>query len=392
MNQGKYLKVRTSYSNFNFHIISLVIIIIAILSKIVRYAVLPDRFFIDQYRILDLMHNPMPFTLQNSNSNLISAFFSNTINIFGLTSLLQWSVVFALMFNVIFIIILSKFKITRIFDYFWVFASVVLLNTFVFVLGKDVYQFTLFLFIYSIIKSNLSYNKKILLCLCILLCWGLIFRVYFILITAYMLAACLVVAYLKKTKVKNAAIYLFFLAFVVFISLLFIMLYAPDEYNVIVGMRNRLNYRREDTLDAATMINDLVSNNSNNIFLYMINYIINLIRMMIPIELLTISGRIYFRGFYLIFFIYQIMITTAFIKTVKRVFQNKSSEFQSIALVIYTGFLLGSGLFEPDFGSWVRHQATIWPILMFLFFDYKKAENASIEQSTCTSKYLHTRT
>ena len=34
-----------------------------------------------------------------------------------------------------------------------------------------------------------------------------------------------------------------------------------------------------------------------------------------------------------------------------------------LALSVFTAYILGSFLFEPDFGSWVRHEAATFPVL-----------------------------
>ena len=48
-------------------------------------------------------------------------------------------------------------------------------------------------------------------------------------------------------------------------------------------------------------------------------------------------------------------------------------------MYIYYAFLLGSATFEPDFGSWIRHEAVLFPILLILMDAIKEKEN-KIEQ------------
>ena len=45
---------------------------------------------------------------------------------------------------------------------------------------------------------------------------------------------------------------------------------------------------------------------------------------------------------------------------------KKISDIRRISLYIYFAFLLGSATFEPDFGSWIRHEAVLFPILLIL--------------------------
>ncbi len=41
-------------------------------------------------------------------------------------------------------------------------------------------------------------------------------------------------------------------------------------------------------------------------------------------------------------------------------------EKQFLATAIFLGYVLASVLFEPDFGSWVRHEAATFPVLHLL--------------------------
>ena len=45
---------------------------------------------------------------------------------------------------------------------------------------------------------------------------------------------------------------------------------------------------------------------------------------------------------------------------------NKISVDRKIAIFIYMAFLMGSAAFEPDFGSWIRHEAVLFPIFMIV--------------------------
>lgn len=41
-------------------------------------------------------------------------------------------------------------------------------------------------------------------------------------------------------------------------------------------------------------------------------------------------------------------------------------EVQFLAISVFLGYVLASVLFEPDFGSWVRHEAATFPVLHLL--------------------------
>ena len=97
--------------------------------------------------------------------------------------------------------------------------------------------------------------------------------------------------------------------------------------------------------------------------LFTLDYLIMLVRMMIPVELLTFGPK------YWPYVAYQVMITFYVIMALKNIKRNHKSK--NVALYVYLGFLCGSATFEPDFGSWVRHEAAIAPVLFILADMYR---------------------
>ena len=115
-----------------------------------------------------------------------------------------------------------------------------------------------------------------------------------------------------------------------------------------------------EVMQANSMIDDKIEH-GGNLILYMENYVINSIRMVFPIEL--IKGGIYYIPFVVFefFLIYYIR---------KAIFRLYVMDFKQIlALSVFLAYFLGSVLFEPDFGSFVRHEASTFPILYILIFN-----------------------
>ena len=92
--------------------------------------------------------------------------------------------------------------------------------------------------------------------------------------------------------------------------------------------------------------------------------------MLFPIELLLLGPK------YFIYVLYQLMITLVVLKNTKNI--NKYSPRRRIALYIYIAFLMGSATFEPDFGSWIRHEAVLFPIFMLISGFDEREENVKI--------------
>ena len=97
---------------------------------------------------------------------------------------------------------------------------------------------------------------------------------------------------------------------------------------------------------------------NDNFGIFMFDYIINAVRMMIPVELLVKSPG------YAPFFVYQIFILIYLFRTIRNLKQINNK--MVVVLSCFGAYFFGSVVFEPDFGSWVRHEATTFPIMQLM--------------------------
>ena len=164
------------------------------------------------------------------------------------------------------------------------------------------------------------------------------------------------------------------------VGLSVIKVFKADLYNQLINLRYSLNKDRLESADAVTIINDLLSN--KNALLYVINYIINYVRMLFPIELISKGGK------YVIFFIYQIMFSTYLITSIKTYIIDKNN-IKKCYLCMLIGYLSVANLFEPDFGSLIRHETALFYIFVSLFF-YNKINkgNKNEQNKICTNKNM----
>lgn len=144
---------------------------------------------------------------------------------------------------------------------------------------------------------------------------------------------------------------IFILIFIAVFALIYLSQYISyEDYEAVLHVRD--SHRNEG---AATAIIDVFETNGN-LTMYMINYVINAIRMMFPVELLT-------KGvFYIPFVLYQCFILFYIALIIKRL-NRQIDSVTILSIAILFGYLLGSFMFEPDFGSFVRHEAATFPIL-----------------------------
>ena len=74
------------------------------------------------------------------------------------------------------------------------------------------------------------------------------------------------------------------------------------------------------------------------------------------------------------------MITIIVIKALMGIKTN--NKIKMYAIYLFVGFLFASATFEPDFGSWVRHEAVALPVIILMadLFDNNKEERIEGEK------------
>jgi hypothetical protein len=335
---------------------------LAAISKIVQYTFLPPKYFSDSNHILDIIASGPSFLFAPEGYNN-TAVFSNAINVFGLTTLQQWSVFYAVIFNVVLFNITRKYAIRTFPAWLWFFGTCGVLNLYVFNLSKDIFQFMVFLIVYLALRGGKSLSSKIVISTGVLFFWGLIFRIYYCLIAAYIAMTYILLQYFPKIKRLLTMTGLIFSALLV--SFILIRFITPENYEVMSTVRRSAETRLGSS-DGETVMLDAVENDGSPL-IFCTNVFLLAVRLMLPVEPLFVGLRIR----YFLFMGYQFIIAAYYLKTAAAVLRQQAGATQTAAFCVFTGFLLGSGLFEPDFGSWVRHESAIILIMCAMFFKRK---------------------
>lgn len=359
----------------------LLIFPIAIIVKIAQQIILPDKYFYDSQKILMIMNG----SISADKSYLVTADLFNFINIFKFDSLIEWSILLAFIFNIIvFYILLTRHKKYTFTQYVFIYASIVLLNIYVFNLSKDIIQFIVFFIISNIIVNRKMSNfSKIITIALIMVIEALTYRIYYGIMAMILFSIYGIYLVFIKNKVvnkKNILKIIIISILLFFLELFIISLVSQNSYNSIVNARNSVNQYREDGTDANTMITEILGENTNFVK-FVGNYIINFFRMMFPIELL-------FKGIkYIPFILYQIYISYIFLKNAKKISTNNI-----VILATYLSFFMVSAIFEPDFGSFIRHETTAILIIIEManYKDEVKEEKNEKYEFKKTSEYYCT--
>ena len=126
-----------------------------------------------------------------------------------------------------------------------------------------------------------------------------------------------------------------------------------------VRFKDSLLFASDATSSSNTYIeNIIVPYLGDNIIGLWLEYIIVVIRLSMPLELISLGIK------YWPFILYQVLMTYYAVKGIVTIRENSSTK--NIALLLYFAFLFASASFEVDYGSWIRHCAVTFPILLVM--------------------------
>lgn len=351
-------KIKKTYVE-NRDIVVILLFPIAIVAKMIEHLLLPDNYFYDSTRMLITSLKGMVKGSWGGNYEFTANLFAK-LNIFNFTTLLQWSVLIGIIFDLLLIAAFIRIKGLDLLQSIFALMCVGLCNIYVFNLGKDIIQFVLFAMCFLIIIEEWIPNwLKVLGCAAVFYWESTFFRNYYIIMAAFTIGVYIIIWIVRKKKIK-----LNFKKFILILVALYLLMYIflniaqvamPEEYNDILECKAGTEF-----MTASTMIYDQIEYGTN-VNLFMLNYIINSIRMMFPIELVT-GG-----AFYLPFLAFQVLLIYYIYQNIKKI--HKISNNNVIALSVFVAFFMGSVLFEPDFGSFARHEAASFPIIILLALD-----------------------
>ncbi len=349
----------------------LLTVVLIIVSKIFQFNFLSEKYFYDSSAILAYT-NHIPKNLDGSYR--FAAWLFGKINIFHFATLSQWAIGFAVVFGVILCRFIKKEsgKIDILTSVYLI-ASIFLIGIYVLNISKDVIQLAIFFIVYLLASNRIVKNNyiKVAFCSVAFLIESQIFRRYYVLMAVF----CPLLFYmlggnrygekrevLKREESKGILRIIILIIIILFIFMILARSYLPEEYEQLTTIRAVVNFNREKSIDAKTLILDVYDINGN-LFIWFVNYIINAVRMLFPLELI-------FKGVkYWAFVVYQIMITYYILREMKR-FNELNSRIQ-ILFCIAVAFILVSFMFEPDFGSWIRHESAAFPILFPIVMNRK---------------------
>ena len=347
----------------------LLIVPTAVLAKIILHLFLPDKYFFDSWRMVDMLnHGEKASSGWSGYQTAVDI--HKSWNFLNLASFEQFSIFYGIVMTLIVLFIVSRVKEMDRMQVLYTLMAVGILNIYVFVINKEMIQIVYFLAIYLVISLPIKNNLiKILGCAGIFYLESLQFRSYYIIMAALSVGLYFIFTWLKTRFIKKIHIILTVIACFVMVFIFFSLsqIISPKDYSTALDTRDGTT----ETVDnngsggATTAIRNPIKVNGN-LGVFMLDYVINTVRMLIPIELIIKSPG------YFPFFIYQILILIYIYKSLKNI--NKLDKKIVVALSCFIGYVLGSAVFEPDFGSWARHEATTFPIMQLIVYNSDSKE------------------
>lgn len=344
-------------------------VLLCLLSYLVMVAakaltlILPSKYFYDNTRIVSMV-NQDGFIPSWEGSYQTTADIFRTLNVFGFNTMTEWSFFLGIIFTTAVCALIFTNNTLDIYQEFLWLCSIGLLNIYVFNIGKDIIQFTFFYLVFIIAISGKT-PRVLRIALIALLFYfeSIYFRSYFILVAVFFICLSMLNLYLASRQVaRSIGRYLICVLVIVYGFLIVSSIFLPEQYQQVADVRSGINDNREGAADAATLISNLIPGKS--LLVALLNYPINAVRMLCPIELALRSPA------YLPFVIFQLMCLMYLLIISKKIIQAEITDTRMVLVFsVYWAFLLTSFFFEPDFGSWVRHEMAAFPIFQYLFFN-----------------------
>ena len=274
----------------------------------------------------------------------------------------SFEVAITILFGFIMVLILTKSKPYIDLTEASFIALVVIVNSvYCFSLGKEAFQMVYFIALFLCLKSEYMLpKKKLLISITIILISVATFRTYYALIVVFMISILLctqfVLTYTQYMNWKRITLLFVLISFTYFIMMAVLMVVNGGLY---VRFKDSLLYASDATSSSNTYIeNIIVPYLGDNIIGLWLEYIIVVIRLSMPLELISLGIK------YWPFILYQVLMTYYAVKGIATIRENSSTK--NIALLIYIAFLFASASFEVDYGAWIRHCAVTFPILLLM--------------------------
>ncbi len=364
----------------NMGLLALIYVPLVLLSKLVRWTIMRPQL-VDMsigWKMVDIISINSDESFRGSD-NVVSLF--RSINFAGLDTYIEWEWFITIGWNVIIFLFIvdlyRKNKTLGMFDNLFIYLNIAILNIFCFNMSKEPGQMLYFVLMALAIKSfNDAKMRYTMTCAAILATTIFMRRYYAIVLIYFVIVTFFIETIFSKIDVKSrgGAKKIFFMIILMFVffslchfGLLSIMsIIDPGTYLEMIRVNNR---------EGAPAVSEIAPIfGTTNRALFTVDYFIKIFRLMFPIELL-LKGKVTY--------IFIVAYHTMLFSYLYRSFMNFRSQcdIKKSAIYLYVAFWLCSASFEPDFGSWTRHEGVAFPVIIMLLYSNKKDINEKTKDS-----------
>ncbi len=334
---------------------------------------LPKKYFFDNDTLISL--------IQNTNTNALPKSFANTAFLYkllGFGTVIPISVGKYVIYTLSFVIILlpnkNFLKSLRFFsvEHLIVAAWMIILPIYLGQYSKELFSLILVFSLLNSIGNKYSFILSILL----IMMYASYIRIYWYIV----LFLFLVIYYLSFRKIDK---YLKIIALALIIVAFYFLVHSVTG-KFITDARYSINIARVNSEYANTMIHNPFVNTSA--FTDIANTVYCWLRLLFPVTMIF-SGLI--QGLFaliqittVLFIIYKVIKNYRFIQTgyefvIKDTYQKKL--FAAVAWIFSFSFV--EAMFEPDYGTFSRHELALLPMIIFLLFYLFSIELKMIKSS-----------
>lgn len=333
-----------------------------LISKLIRYTILKETLVDPSggWFILDyIQHSTASFGLSSLSGDDTISPADNAIALFqilyqfGLDTYYLYEFFLTIIGNLLlfFLVIRCKTKYTCIQGIFLI-LSIMTLNIFSFNLAKEPVQFLYFVLLFTLFtKQYRSRTKLFILSMLLILFTALSFRMYYILIIYFSSIIYITSGLFNRINKTTLRIIILFVALTVAYMTLLVIL---EQINPSASLEIvRVRFRESDAVTTIQMFFQ-----SQDVSLYSIDYFLLFFRLLFPVELGVFGIK------YIVFAFVQLFFSVVYVSALK---EWKSLDInRKISTIIFSGFLAMSAAFEPDFGSWIRHESVTVPLFLIM--------------------------
>jgi len=237
-----------------------------------------------------------------------------------------------------------------------------MLSIFVSMPSKEFITFLFLSIVIFLLQSDYSVYKKIILSFLLFVSFGLLFRIYFVLIP--ILSS--VMYFASKVKFKNKIIST--LTFGIIISIFISLTYGMVKgNNMSEGSREFVNGYRKHSKEAESMIVSPVRTNT------WYGESIGILCGFFSVNFPAYEGfKHILKPQVLAFVAWEFILIYILFARYKRALKNNEEKIIEIwAILFLFSFFIIQGVFEPDLGTATRHKIGFLPLIYFvLYYDY----------------------